>query len=211
MLAAPRRALSRSQTPSLATTGGAPGRGKNDPTARRRKKGTVTSGPARTQGSRLRNPSAFRGARSSIAIDLPVNPQRAIATTTLATRPLRTVSSYETDPRLGPGSERNREHELSGGTSDRHAAASQAGAANEAGTTKQAFSSVDDSWTPALYVLRAYQDCRAGFAGRDTQVVVRTAGRSTLTSGSDLSGRCPSCFAAPCHRWTHLPGRDDVV
>jgi hypothetical protein len=38
--------------------------------------------------------------------------------------------------------------------------------------------------TPSLTVLRAFQDCRAGFAGRDTQVVRATKG-STLASGSD--------------------------
>jgi hypothetical protein len=38
--------------------------------------------------------------------------------------------------------------------------------------------------TPSLKVLRAFQDCRAGFAGRDMQVVRATEG-STLASGSD--------------------------
>jgi hypothetical protein len=37
---------------------------------------------------------------------------------------------------------------------------------------------------PGLYVFRAYQDCRAGYAGRDIQVV-RVPGRSTLASGAD--------------------------
>ena len=38
--------------------------------------------------------------------------------------------------------------------------------------------------TPSLKVLRAFQDCRAGFAGRDMEVV-RATKRSTLASGSD--------------------------
>jgi hypothetical protein len=29
--------------------------------------------------------------------------------------------------------------------------------------------------TPGLYMLRAYQDCRAGFAGRDMQLVRATS------------------------------------
>src|SRR5262249_3538668 len=41
-----------------------------------------------------------------------------------------------------------------------------------------------ESRTPGWYVLRAYQDCRAGSAGRDMQVV-RATGRATLASGSD--------------------------
>ncbi len=39
-------------------------------------------------------------------------------------------------------------------------------------------------WTPSLKVHRAFQDCRAGFAGRDIQVVQATE-RSTLASGAD--------------------------
>src|SRR5262249_36663907 len=77
------------------------------------------------------------------------------------------------DPRLGPGSERNGEHEPSGATCERHAAASRAGAANEARTTPQAVPVTYDAGP--VPCSRAYQDCRAGFAGRDMEVVRATS------------------------------------
>src|SRR5262249_53617696 len=129
-----------------------------------------------TQGSRLRNPSAVRGAWvawSSIAIDLPVSPQRAIATTARVTRPPgvrpKTSSRVGEEPRarivcwhMRP---QCRGHPSWRGKRGRH---DKAGAL--VGQRLR---------TPALYVLRTYQDCRA-FAGRDTQVV--RAQRSTLAS-----------------------------
>jgi hypothetical protein len=47
--------------------------------------------------------------------------------------------------------------------------------------------------TPSLTVLRALQDCRAGFAGRDRQVVRATEG-STLASGADPRRSLGSAF-----------------
>ena len=49
----------------------------------------IEAGELRPSAARI----AERGAWSSIAIDLPVSPQRAIATTARTTRPLRTVTS----------------------------------------------------------------------------------------------------------------------
>ena len=66
---------------------------------------------------------------------------------------------------------------------DRHAAASKAGAANEASYDKAGVLR-RRLWTPSLKVLRAFQDCRAGFAGRDMQGM-RATERSTLASGAD--------------------------